>query len=144
MEMWKGSLITGAEDKGSDERKDFTVLPWLGSSPDCLGNITRQQNNMLVHTQQQAWGKARHYMMSQDLAIYTLLFHSGFPSLLYICFYSISFLFNSGDFLLHSLEQCILLSQFVWQGNQLNSEIFFSITMIKTEDYVFLIQPPAF
>ena len=99
---------------------------------------------MLVHTQQQAWDKASHYMMSQDLAIYTLVFHS---EVFLLCSTSVFVPFLSfwapEDFLLHSRDQGILLSQFYLVRNQLNSETFL-LSLIKTEDYVFLIRPPAF
>ena len=81
--------------------------------------------------------------MSQDLAIYTLRFHS---EVFLLCSTSVfvpflSFL-TSGDFLLYSLEQCILLSVCLAR-NQLNSETFL-LSLIKTEDYVFLTRPPEF
>lgn len=82
-------------------------------------------------------------MMSQDLATYTLLFHS---EVFLLCSTSVFVPFLSfltpEDFLLHSLEQCILLSVCLAR-NQLNSETFL-LSMIKTEDYVFLTRPPDF
>ena len=71
---------------------------------------------MFVHIQQQAWDKASYYMMLQNLVIYTLLFHS---EVFLLCSVSVCtpflFLLIPENFLLHSLEKFIVLSQFIWQ-----------------------------
>ena len=99
---------------------------------------------MLVHIQQQAWDKASCCVILQNLAIYTLLFHSE-VFLLRSISVPVPFLFLliPENFLLHSLEKIRSSLSVYLARNQLNSEIFL-LYVIKTQDYVFLTRPLPF
>ena len=110
-------LLQGSREMACEkEGISLSGLLWSDWNPGHMETYNGSEIVTLVHIQQQAWDKASCYMMLQNLVIYTLLFHS---EVFLLCSVSVSvlflFLLIPENFLLHSLEKFILLSQFIWQ-----------------------------